>query len=175
MKVDELIDVFFAEPQFPFTTKITVAEQHLLELLVYDQELRNIILPQIEETDYETLATVEVFRALLALNEIGSPVTGENLLELVSDDAAASDFVSVLLMTEAAREKDDAIDEVLREAEGCVITLRSMAISRRILEISQEMVFAEQTGDFVLRDELVMEQINLARLKHNLEKRPIES
>jgi DNA primase len=155
--------------------RMTVAEQHLLELLIYDEELRDIILPQIEETDYETLATAEVFRALLALKEIGSPVTNENLLELVSDDEAASDFVPVLLMSEAAREKDDAIDEVLRDAEGCVIALRSMAISRRILEISQEMVFAEQNGDVALRDKLVVEQIDLARLKHNMEKPNIES
>jgi DNA primase len=155
--------------------RMTVAEQHLLELIIYDEELRDVILPQIEETDYETLATAEVFRALLALKEIGSPVTGENLLELVSDDAAASDFVPVLMMSEPAREKDDAIDEVLREAEGCLITLRSMAISRRILEISQEMVFAEQNGDFALRDSLVVEQIDLARLKHQLENKKIEN
>jgi hypothetical protein len=50
-----------------------------------------------------------------------------------------------------------------------------MAISRRILEISQEMVFAEQTGDLVLRDSLVVEQIDLARLKHSLENRTVES
>ncbi len=154
--------------------KMTVAEQHLLELLIYDEELRDIILPQIEETDYENLATAEVFRALLALKEIGTQVTGETLGELVSDDAAASDFVSILLMSEPAREVGDAIDEVLRDAEGCVIALRSMAITRRILEISQEMVFAEQSGDFALRDQLVGEQIDLARLKHNLEKRTVE-
>ncbi len=157
------------------TIKMTVAEQHLLELLIYDEELRDRILPQIEETDYENLATAEVFRALLALKEIGTEVTGETLGELVSDDAAASDFVSVLLLSEPAREGGEAIDEVLRDAEGCVIALRSMAMSRRILEISQEMVFAEQSGDFALRDELVGEQINLARLKHNLEKRSAEN
>jgi hypothetical protein len=50
-----------------------------------------------------------------------------------------------------------------------------MAMSRRILEISQEMVFAEQSGDLALRDKLVGEQINLARLKHNLEKRNVEN
>ncbi len=157
------------------TIKMTVAEQHLLELLIYDEELRDRILPQIEETDYENLATAEVFRALLTLKEIGTEVTGETLGELVSDDAAASDFVSVLLLSEPAREGGEAIDEVLRDAEGCVIALRSMAMSRRILEISQEMVFAEQSGDFALRDELVGEQINLARLKHNLEKRSAEN
>ncbi|MCA1624832.1 MAG: toprim domain-containing protein [Acidobacteria bacterium] len=100
--------------------RMTVAEQRLLEFLIYDKDLREIILPQIEETDYETLATAEVFRALLALKEIGTPVTSESLLELVSDDAAASDFVPVLLMSEPVREPDEAIDEVLKEAENCV-------------------------------------------------------
>ncbi|HXG83309.1 MAG TPA: DNA primase [Pyrinomonadaceae bacterium] len=150
-------------------TKITVAEQRLLELLIYDHELREMILPALEETDYEQLGTSEVFRALLALREIGSEINSENLLALVEDDQAASDFISVLLLSEAAREADEAIDEVLNEAENCVATLRGMAISRRILDISQELVFAEQNNDIALRDELVMEQINLARLKRDLE------
>ena len=152
-------------------TKITVAEQHLLELLIYDKDLREIILPALEETDYESLATSEVYRAMIALKEIGSDITGENLLELVADDAAASDFVPVLLMSEPAREIDEAMDKVLMEAENCVATLRSMAIASRILEISQELVFAEQTGDFVLRDALVNEQISLARMKRDFEKK----
>jgi DNA primase len=153
------------------TTKTTVAEQRLLEFLIYDKELREIILPALEETDYEQLATAEVFRALAALREIGTEITGENLLKMVEDDAAVSDFVSVLLLSDAAREADEAIDEVLREAENCVATLRGMAITRRILDISQELVFAEQTGDVSLRDRLVMEQIDLARLKRELERK----
>ena len=151
--------------------RMTIAEQHLLELLIYDKELRDMILPTLEETDYESLATAEVFRALLALREIGSDVTGENLLELVQDDPAASDFVPVLLMSEPSRDADEAMDAVLREAENCVATLRSMAIASRILEISQELVFAEQTGDIALRDALVNEQISLARMKRDFEKR----
>jgi len=151
--------------------RMTVAEQRLLEFLIYDDELREIILPQIEETDYEMLATAEVFRALFAIKERGLEVSSENLLELTEDDAGASDFVPVLLMSEPAREKDEAIDEVLIEAENCVATLRGMAISRRILDISQELVYAEQSGDIALRDALVMEQIELARLKRDLENR----
>ena len=154
--------------------RMTVAEQRLLEVLIYDKELREVVLPSLEETDYESLATAEVFRALLALKEIGSDVTSENLLELVQDDAAASDFVPVLLMSEPARDLDEAIDGVLREAENCVATLRSMAIARRILEISQELVFAEQTGDVELRDQLVTKQINLARMKRDFEKSIVE-
>ncbi len=155
--------------------KVTVAEQNLLELIIYDRELREIILSALEETDYEQLATAEVFRAMIALREIGSEITGENLLQMIEDDEASIDFVSVLLLSEPAREKDEAIDEILTEAESCVATLRGMAISRRILDISQEMVYAEQNGDIELRDQLVMEQIDLARLKRDLENRIAEN
>ncbi len=149
--------------------RMTVAEQRLLEVLIYDDELREIILPQIEETDYETLATATIFRALFRIKEKGLEVSSENLLALTSDDVGASDFVPVLLMSEEAREKDEAIDGVQREAENCLATLRGMAISRRILDISQELMYAEQSGDIALRDQLVMEQIRLARQKRDLE------
>ena len=151
--------------------KTTVAEQQLLELLIYDKDLRETILPQIEETDYEPLATAEVFRALIKITNDGFDVTSELLLKMTEDDPAASDFVPVLLMSEPAREKDEAIDAVLLKAENCVLSLRTMAIERRILDISQELAFAEQNGDFDLRDLLVVEQIGLARLKHELKNR----
>ncbi|MDQ3062140.1 MAG: DNA primase, partial [Acidobacteriota bacterium] len=151
--------------------KMTEAEQLLLELLIYDKDLREIILPQIEETDYQALATAEVFRALLALKEIGSDVTSENLLELVSDDLAASDFVPVLLMSEPARDVDEAIDRVLTEAENHLIALRKMAINERILETSQKMFFAQDTGDIAMRDQLALEQIELEKMKKNLDRK----
>jgi hypothetical protein len=154
--------------------RMTIAEQRLLELLIYDKDLRGIILPQLEETDYESLATAEVFRALLALKEIGSDVTGENLLELVSDDAAASDFVPVLLMSEPARDMDEAIDGVLSKAENHLIALRKMAINEKILEISQNMFFAEQNGNSDLLDQLVMQQIELEKIKRSLDKKIVE-
>ncbi len=154
--------------------RMTVAEQRLLELLIYDDELREIILPQLEETDYELLATAEVFRALFEIKKNGLEFSSENLLNLVGEDETASDFVPVLLMSEPFREKDEAIDEVLREAESCVVGLREMAISRRILDISQELILAEQKGDNELLGHLVTEQINLARMKRGLEKRAEE-
>ena len=151
--------------------KMTIAESRLLELLIHDRELREIILPQLEETDYETLATANVFRAVLTLQKTGAEITLESLLALVSEDETASDFVPVLMMSEPPRETGDAIDEVLHDAESCVFTLRSMAISNRILEISQELILAEQTGNRELLGHLVTEQIELARLKRDLQNR----
>lgn len=155
--------------------KMTVAEQRLLELLIYDAGLRAEILPQIDEPDFEALATASIFRALFVIHQNGLEVTNKNLLELVEGDEMASDFVPILLMSETAREPDEAIDEVLTDAENCLAALRTMAISRRILEISQELVFAEQNQDIELRNALVNEQIELARNKRNLENRNFES
>lgn len=151
--------------------KMTVAETRLLELLVYDDELREIILPSLEDTDYVDLATANVFRALLQLQNEGAEITLESLLGLVEDDQTAADFVPVLMMGEPPREPGDAIDEVLHDAESCVFTLRSMAITSRILSISQELILAEQQGDGEKLATLVAEQIDLARLKRELQRR----
>src|SRR5262249_1552493 len=49
--------------------KPTVAEQQLLELLLGSNELRKIVLPRLEPSDYEGLATAAICRALVKLNE----------------------------------------------------------------------------------------------------------
>lgn len=156
------------------TKKITVAEQRLLELLIHDAGLRKEILPQIEETDYETLALATIFEALFYLNENNEEVSSANLIELSKEDEIAADTVPILLMSEPPREEDEAIDEVLIEAENCLATLRSMAISRRILEISQELAFAEQVGDSELLNSLVGEQIDLARMRRDLQDKLVD-
>ncbi|MGI8669799.1 MAG: DNA primase [Aridibacter sp.] len=156
------------------TKKITVAEQCLLELLIHDEGLRKEILPQIEETDYETLALATIFEALFYLNENDLEVTSANLIELSKEDEIAADIVPILLMSEPPRDEDEAIDLVLVEAENCLAALRSMAISRRILEISQELAFAEQVGDAELLGNLVNEQIELARMTRDLQDKLVD-
>lgn len=155
--------------------KITVAEQHLLELLVYDPELRDKILPILEETDFEALATAPVFSAFFEIREKSVDVSLETMLELLGDDETALDFVPLLLMTEPKREPGDVIDAVFHEAENCIFTLRSMAISNRILEISQALIAAEQSGNISLVNQLVGEQIDLARMKQGLLRKITES
>ncbi|MDQ3800231.1 MAG: DNA primase [Acidobacteriota bacterium] len=150
--------------------RLTVAEQRLLEFIIHDAELREIILPQLEETDFEALATASVFRALLTIQQDGKEFTAENLTNLVSEDAQAEDILPILLMSEPPREPDEAIDEILAKAEKCVFALRGMAIANRISEVSQELVNAEQTGDVELLNRLVTEQLELARLKRELER-----
>ena len=149
-------------------TKVTVAEQHLLELLINDRELQAGILPMLEATDYEQLATAPLFRALYDLLENGLEFTPENIVGYIGDDEFLHDFVPILLMTEPKRQPGEVIDEVFHHAENCVFTLRSMAISNRIFDISQQLLAAEQIRDSQMVNDLVREQIDLARMKHDL-------
>ncbi|MFN6964960.1 MAG: DNA primase [Pyrinomonadaceae bacterium] len=155
-------------------TKPTVAEQMLLELLVYDRELRDTIFPMVEHSDYEALATASIFGALIQLHAEGEEPNLENLTALTEGDETAEDLVPLILMTEPKRAAGETIDEVLHQAENCLISLRLMAINRRIAEILQEQVHAEQTGDRELASQLVLEQIELAKIKLDFERRIVE-
>jgi hypothetical protein len=119
-------------------------------------------------TDYEGLATSEIFRALYELDKEKVPVTLENIIPFVADDEAAADFVPLLMMTEPRREPGEVIETVLSEAEKCVITLRLMAISTRIAGISQDALAAERSGEQALHSRLTYEQIELEKIKRDL-------
>jgi len=148
--------------------KITLAEQHLLELLAHDPELRRQILPALEEPDYEALATAPIFRAMYSIDENGFDLNLESLLERLPDDELSSDFVPLLMMGEPKREPGEVIDQVLHDAENCVLSLRSMAIQNRIHEVSQELLSAERSGDTSVVSELVAEQLELSKMKRSL-------
>jgi hypothetical protein len=72
------------------------------------------------------------------------------------------------MMAEPKRDGGEAIDEVLHQAENCVLTLRSMAISNRILEVSHELIAAEQSRDLERINELVAEHLDLSKMKQHL-------
>ena len=152
--------------------KITVAEQLLLELLVYDSELQSLIFPTLEPSDFETLATANVFSALMQLNENGEEPSLERLIELVGDeDESAQDFIPLLLMTEPKRAAGEDIESVLHEAENCVVSLRLMAINNHISELLREQAQAEQAGDLNLANQLARESIELAKIKREFQQK----
>lgn len=148
--------------------KITVAEHHLLELLAHDAELRQRILPVLEESDFEALATAPIFRAMYQLSAAEQPLTLESLAEHTDDEELAGDLVPLLMMGEAKRDPDEVIDAVLHDAENCVLSLRSMAIQKRLHDVSQELLAAEQAGDTISVDRLVTEHLELSKMKQAL-------
>ncbi len=154
--------------------KVTVAERHLLELLVFDRELRDVILSQLEPSDFEDLSTGELFNAFIATHNAKKEINPENLLEHIGDDETSIDLAHELLSGKPRREKDDVIDKVLHEAENCVFSLRNMAIANRIVEISREASIAEQSGDAKLFNQLTFEQLELEKIRRELQRRIID-
>lgn len=155
--------------------KITVAEQKLLEIIVHDTEVRKKLLPQMEESDYQPLATGPLFEALVRLDASDRETSLKNLLDETSEHPFSTDLVPVLWMSEPPRDEGEALDEVLSEAESCAASLRTMAIERRILEISHELAAAEQNSESAVIDQLVKEQIELARMKRMLQDKLAQS
>ncbi len=151
--------------------KITIAERHLLELLVFDRDLRDLILPQIEPSDYENLSTAELFAAFVAINNSNEDIDQQTLLEHIGDDEDAVDLAHVLLSGKPRREIDDAIDAVLHDAENCVFSLRNMAITNRIMEISRDATIAEQSKDTERFNQLTFEQLELEKIRRELQRR----
>src|SRR5690606_20774751 len=148
--------------------KATVAEQQLLEMLVYDRELRERVFPLLEETDYEMLASSQIFRALMDLDAENREVTAGSLLEKTVDDDFAADFVPILMMAVPRREEGEALDDVLHDAENCLISLRRMAIGNRIQEVARQAILAEQAGDADALARLTMEQLELKKMERDL-------
>ncbi|MFN0139097.1 MAG: DNA primase [Pyrinomonadaceae bacterium] len=150
--------------------KITVAERRLLELLVFDSELRNTIIPSLEPSDYENLATAELFEAFIAIHAEKRNIEPETLMNHLGDDEAMLDLAHRLLTGKRQRGESDPIDNVLNEAENCVFSLRSMAIANRITEISRAAAAAEQSGDRDRASELTFEQLELEKIRRSLQR-----
>ena len=77
----------------------------------------------------------------------------------------------MLLTGPPRREKDDAIDLAHHNAENCVFALRNMAIGNRITEISREANHAEQTGDNERFNQLTYEQLELEKIRRELQRK----
>ena len=148
--------------------KITVAEHTLLELLAHDAELREKILPLLEESDYDLLATAPIFRAMYALAEKNEPLTLESLIDNTDDDELAEDFVPLMMLGESKRGEGEVLDNVIHDAENCIFSLRSMAIQTRLHDVSQELLAAEQVGDSEVVNQLVSEHLELSKMKQSL-------
>src|SRR6266481_304086 len=93
----------------------TVAEEKLLALLLANEELRKIILPRLENGDYEDLATARVFRALVKLDQEDSEIGFDSLSEATADDPQASELLARLMM----EEQTESFDDSLALAESC--------------------------------------------------------
>ena len=121
----------------------TPTEEKLLGLLLANDELRKIVLPRLELTDYEGLATAAIFRAVISLGKEDREIGFDSLSEATADDAEASELLARLMMTEST----ESFDETLAAADSCLNALRLMKWDRRIDELRSEIAEAERAGD----------------------------
>lgn len=140
----------------------TVAEKKLLELLLHDAELRQFVLPQVHESDFEGLATAAIFETLRRTESQGVEVSFDSLSDALSGDPAQA-FLPELWMHEPERAEGEAVDVFLAEAEGCLTTLRLMSYDRRIKELAAEIAAAGRAGDEDRHGSLLMKKFELEK------------
>jgi len=148
--------------------KPTIAEQQLLEMLFADEDLRGIMLPLISADVYEDLPTASIFQALIDAQQTKSELTYDYLSERTVDDAAASELVPLLLMSDSFSSSEETNDARRQRAENCIETLRLMKLERRIDELKSESAAAERDGDNERLTQLVMEQLELTKQRSAL-------
>ena len=137
----------------------TVAEEKLLGLLLASDELRNIILPRLEPTDYEGLATAPIFQSLKELGADDKEISFESLSEATADNSITAEVLPRLLINAAA----ESFDESLADANSCLDALRLIKLDRDIDELSSRIAEADRAGEDQLRDQLAMKKLELSK------------
>jgi DNA primase len=140
--------------------KPTVAEQQLLVLFLRDENLRQEILPSLEKSDYDELATATIFNSLVELDLEGIEPNFEHLSERMQGDPTVEELLPKLLMESVETSDDDATD-VRLTVEKCLDALHLVNIDRRIRELSSEIAAAERDGDEKKAMELITEKFSL--------------
>lgn len=138
---------------------LTVAEGKLLGLLLANEELRKIVLPRLEASDYEDLATAAIFRGLIKLDEDESEVSFDSLTEASAGDPQSSELLARLMIAE----QTESFDEALAQADSCVNAMRLMKLDRHIDELTSEIAEAERAGEDEKRDRLSMKLLELSK------------
>jgi len=137
----------------------TVAEEKLLDILLANEEMRRIVLPRLEVTDYEDLATTPIFRALVKLDGERCEINFDSMSQETAGDTVAAELLPRLIMNETT----ESFDESMTTADSCLDALRLMKVDRRIDELSSEVAEAERAGEAERRDRLALELLQLAK------------
>jgi DNA primase len=141
------------------TSRPTVAEEKLLELLLANPELRKIVLPRLQTADYENLALAPIFRALVSLDKEDKEVGFDSLSAATADTPQAEELLARLMMTDTT----ESFDESLTAADSCLNALRLTKLDRDIDELGSELGEAERAGDSEKLNRLAMEQLDLKK------------
>lgn len=143
--------------------KPTVAEEQLLRLLLGSEELRKIVVPRLEPTDYEGLATAALFGAIVRLSDDEREVSFDSLSAETADNPSAGELLARLLIAEPT----EAFDEAMAQADSCLNALRLMKLDRQIDDLSSQVAEAERAGEAERRDQLSLQLLELSKQRGN--------
>ena len=142
--------------------KPTIAEQKLLGLFFANEDLRNEVLPSLQRSDYEDLATASIFTALIELEAEGLDPDLDVLMQKTEGDSVSQELLPMLLLGNDGDGSENEKDVDLRVVVvRCLDALRLVNIDRRIRELQAEIAGAEREGDEKRAVELITEKFSL--------------
>lgn len=145
------------------------AEQQLLQLLIADEELRRVILPKLEQSDYEDLLTASIFCALIEIDKEGAKLDFSTLSQKTESSSQAFSLLPMLMMGDIESEEKENEGDRRIAAEKCVDALRLVSIDRRIRELSAQIAVADRLKDEAQVARLSAEHSGLDRLRKSFE------
>jgi DNA primase len=146
-------------------SKITLAEQRLLELIFTDESLRSGVLELLTPEDYEDLATSDVFSALVEQNQNTGGFDYEMLWQKIEGNSLITSLMQNIFMSDSwkwdSRETHAANQKLT--PEDCLYAFRLMKVENQIDQTRSELAAAERSGDNERIYELSQAQVELTR------------
>src|SRR5207237_240905 len=143
----------------------TVAEEKLLGLLLASDELRTIILPRLEPSDYEGLATAPIFQSLMSLNKADKEINFDSLSETTADNSIAAEVLPRLMINTVA----ESFDESLAQAERCLNSIRAIKLDQVLGDLTSRIAEAERSGNADVSLELQREHFEIRKQRDALD------
>lgn len=161
-----------SKPVIP--VKATLAEKRLLQLLLFDEDLKNAIIPNLEPGDHQNLATSEIFAKMIDAHADGEPISADTFASKLDPMSGGTDLLAEILPACEVRDPEIPIESVLSEAEGCLISLRLMAIDAHVAELSRQALIAERSGDLENASNYSSRQLELEKIRFELKRKTVE-
>ncbi len=153
---------------------LTELERRFLVVLFGDSQVRSSVLPEIDDSDIEGLASEPIFRALLEAHRSGEAIGYAELSEKLSDNARQdlASLVAVELSDVAAAWKGTFEENLASEARSCLAQFRKARYQREYEALQKEIRQAEAAGDEERYAELTMRKMELGRVLAALTAQP---
>ncbi len=143
------------------------AEKKLLAAILNHAGVRQRMIRQINEEDFQRLRTAPVFKLLFDLEQNGEEPTYTILTERIYDVALVNDLLPELLL-EAEEKTEEAYQ---REAEESLVSLQTTRLSEQQAILQTEINQAQRAGNAEQVNELTLRKFELARQERALTNR----